>query len=277
MIWRPWPSLRRQWPLEVLIPGSVMATEQDLRDKTYKAGLISRALAVFRVDYVTVYSDDYTTREDRSLLVELLRYQVTPPHLKRRMFPLKVELRYAGLMPPLNLPNHAPPRVPEPGAVIEGLVTSTREGSCEVYLGEIGVGALEGCSERPGDVVTVAVSSTEGGRLRLTRASWGNLYVGYRVREGGHLWAEVRRLRSGGFAVIGTSRYGHTSYWLLGELRDKPLAIVVGGPQEGLLEYVSPASFDLILNTVPAQGTETVRSEEALMSTLAVVNAFLSG
>ena len=277
MTWRAWPPLRRPTPLEVLIPASVMSTEQDLRDKTYKAGLISRALAVFRVDYVTVYSDDHTTAEDKSLLIELLRYQAAPPHLKRRLFPLSDRLRYAGVMPPLNLPNHKPPKAAEPGAVMDGLVTSARDGECEVYLGEAGVGTLQGCSERPGEVVTVAIVSAKGGRIRLTRASWGNIYVGYKVREGGYLRGELDRLRSSGFAVVGTSRYGLTSYWLLSNLRGRPLAIVVGGPQEGLLEYARPDSFDLILNTVPDQGTETVRSEEALMATLAIINAFLSG
>ncbi len=277
MTWRPWPSPRRPWTLEVLLPGSVLSTEQDLRDKTYKAGFISRALAIFRVDVVTIYSDDDTVEEDKSLLSLLLRYQVTPPHLKRRALPMRSELRFAGLMPPLNLPNHRPPREAVPGAVMDGLVTSAKGGSCEVYLGELGLGTLTPCEERPGSIVTVSINSSYGGELQLARASWGDLYVGYRVREGGYLTVELERLRSEGFAVVGTSRYGSTNYAALSGLEGRPVAVVVGGPREGLLQYVNLKSFDVVLNTVPRQGTETVRSEEALLSTLAIVSAFLSG
>ncbi|MGC9210300.1 MAG: putative RNA uridine N3 methyltransferase [Acidilobus sp.] len=273
--WAPWPSTRRRWPLEVLVPGSVLSTEQDLRDKTYKAGLISRTLAIFRVDAVTVFRDDETSDEDLELLTELLRYQATPAHLRKLAFPLKDELRFAGLMPPLNLPNHEPPRKPYVGLVIDGLVTRREKDECEVFLGEIGVGRLPNCSEERGTIVTVSVASIEGDRLRLSRSSWGETYVGYAVRAGGQLADEVKRLKSQGFAIIGTSRYGTTEYWRLKSFTGRPIAIIVGGPETGLLEYLNLKSLDLLLNSVPAQGTRTVRSEEALMSTLAIVNAMI--
>ena len=86
---------------------------------------------------------------------------------------------------------------------------------------------------------------------------------------------ELERLRSSGFALIGTSRYGSTQYGLLKELAERPLAVVIGGPRTGLLQYVRRTDFDLVINTVPGQGTETVRSEEALFSTLALINSVL--
>jgi len=273
--WAPWQPLRRRQPLEVLMPGSVLSVEQDLRDKTYKAGLISRALALFRVDRVTIFSDEETTERDKSLLAELLRYQVTPPHLKRKVFPLKEELKYAGLMPPLNLPNHRPPKEARAGAIIDGLVISKGEEGCEVFLGDVGTGLLRSCKERPGDVVTVVITSTSGERVFLERASWGRVYVGYEVELGDDLMKELERLRSFGFAVIGTSRYGSTQYGLLKELANRPLAVVIGGPRTGLLQYARRTDFDLVINTVPGQGTETVRSEEALFSTLALINSVL--
>ncbi|MGC9072271.1 MAG: putative RNA uridine N3 methyltransferase [Acidilobus sp.] len=276
LAWSPWPSTRRPWATEVLIPGSVLSTEQDLRDKTYKAGLISRILAVFRVDAVTVFTDVETNEEDRSLLIELLRYQVTPAHLRRKAYPLKEELRYAGLLPPLNLPNHEPPLKPYPGLVLDGLVLSRRGEDCEILIGEIGVGRLQGCSEGPGTVVTVSITSIERDHITLSRGSWGDLYVGYQVRAGGRLADEVERLRRHGFTIIGTSRYGTTNYAVLEAHRGRPLAVVVGGPETGLLEYINTRAFDVVLNTVPKQGTRTVRSEEALFSTLAIINAIVS-
>jgi methyltransferase len=97
------------------------------------AGHIARALSVFCVDEVVIFSDGHThpqssrhhtrhhsfahapdpaddpytgTSDPDHFLVHLLSYLETPPHLRRLLFPLHPNLRTAGTLPSLDLPHH---------------------------------------------------------------------------------------------------------------------------------------------------------------------------
>lgn len=90
------------------------------------AGQIARALSVFCVDEVIVFSDghehkgsrhhqrgynnvpdEYTGVSDPDhFLIHLLSYLETPPHLRRHLFPMHANLRTAGTLPSLDLPHH---------------------------------------------------------------------------------------------------------------------------------------------------------------------------
>ena len=108
------------------------AESHDLR--TALAGQIARALSVFCVDEVIVFSDGDTKQQQSQqhtpgqrppvqqdldplytgitnpvdFLVHLLSFLETPPHLRRYLFPLHPNLRTAGLLPSLDLPHHLP-------------------------------------------------------------------------------------------------------------------------------------------------------------------------
>lgn len=104
------------------------------------AGHIARALSVFCVDEVVVFSDgnahparqrqptrpqpytlppesssstaddSYTgTSDPDHFLQHLLSYLETPPHLRKLLFPLHANLRTAGTLPSLDLPHHLKP------------------------------------------------------------------------------------------------------------------------------------------------------------------------
>ncbi|ADL19593.1 hypothetical protein ASAC_1188 [Acidilobus saccharovorans 345-15] len=276
MISPPWPSPRRQHKLIVLLPASVLSVEQDLRDKTYKAGLISRALAIFRVDEVRIFLDEDSTHDDQETLSELLNYQVVPPHLKKRVVGLSEKLKYAGIMPPLNLPNHLPPRDLNEGDLIDVLIITRKGSQCSVYMGEAGEGLLKPCHFDVNDIVTARVIRRSGRQFELEPSSWGNIYTGYKVLRSGKLLTELQELKEQGVALVGTSKYGSTDYWLLRGLLGRPIALVLGGPKSGLLQYTSRKAFDLLINAAPLQGTETLRSEEALLASLTLLNTFLT-
>jgi predicted SPOUT superfamily RNA methylase MTH1 len=54
--------------------------------------------------------------------------------------------------------------------------------------------------------------------------------------------------------------------------------VAFGAPSQGLYEIVKNEGFnlddvvDFVVNMVPAQGTETIRTEEALIASLAILN-----
>lgn len=94
--------------------------------KTYLAGTIARALAVFCVDEVVVFEDgekassksaqshgtadetSYTAVSNPShFLSHILSYLETPPYLRKALFPMHPNLRTAGTLPSLDMPHHS--------------------------------------------------------------------------------------------------------------------------------------------------------------------------
>ncbi|MBI4362050.1 MAG: hypothetical protein HY558_02645, partial [Euryarchaeota archaeon] len=89
----------------VLLPSSFTSETRDPRQRVYRAGVVARALAIFRVEQVVIYRDPYGP-DDAHAITTLLEYAETPQYLRRRLFPLREELRDAGLLPALRTPHH---------------------------------------------------------------------------------------------------------------------------------------------------------------------------
>ncbi|GAB6148504.1 putative RNA uridine N3 methyltransferase [Stetteria hydrogenophila] len=264
--------------MEVALPASVLSVEAGLQWKTVKAGVIARVLTVYRVDAVHVFMDPDTSERDLRLLEDLLRYAMTPPHLRRRLVPLKPSLRYAGLMPPVQIPRHLPPRDPRPGDLIDGVVEEARGDRCLAWLGSPGYAEVRGCRARPGSLVTVKVTGRDpSGRLLGVQSSWGDVYAGFTVHTAGSVEEVAGRARRRGLAVVATSRLGDCVK-APGDVPVGPrgLLLVFGGPRRGLLDYTDKSLYDAVVNTVPGQGSLTVRTEEALQATLAIINLALT-
>ncbi|MCX8169500.1 MAG: RNA methyltransferase, partial [Candidatus Methanomethyliaceae archaeon] len=90
---------KRSYDLTICIPSSVFSVVDTLIEKTIIAGLIARILSIYRVERVVVYLDSYSNRKDANLMKELLEYAETPQYLRRYLFPLSQNLKYAGLIP----------------------------------------------------------------------------------------------------------------------------------------------------------------------------------
>ncbi len=268
-----WPSKRRRKRLAIVLPASVLRVEQTLLLKTLKSGIIGRAATVYRVDEIGLFLDPDSSKEDLNLIKTILEYQVTPPHLKRKVFPIRRELRYSSLLPPLKIPSHIVPSAPKEGAVLDGFVESCSGGICKVYLGSLGYGTMpKSQAGGAGKIITVKILGVHGEGLKIVRSSWGRTYTGYKVKAFNTLVQASKHYARRGYTVIGTDKNGTCppESWRI--LKDSACknhtAIFFGGPYRGLLEYASPSQFHYILNTIPHQGTESVRTEEAVIATL---------
>ncbi|KAK0126954.1 hypothetical protein ONS96_006517 [Cadophora gregata f. sp. sojae] len=127
------PTKGRDWSVSVALPGSIIANAQSHEQRTSLAGHIARALSVFCVDEITIFSDGHShnpnkrhhsrthsfahqqdpsqdeysgTSDPDHFLIHLLSYLETPPHLRKHLFPLHANLRTAGTLPSLDLPHH---------------------------------------------------------------------------------------------------------------------------------------------------------------------------
>jgi hypothetical protein len=274
------------------IPASVVSDTPHLREKTSKIGLIGRAAAIFRVDEITIYRDNpkISQEADMDLVSMLLAYMETPQYLRKGLFKLKPELQYAGILPPLRTIHHPLNRKMEDlkiGECREGVtVSKTREGT----LVDIGVehpALIANTRLAANERVTVKIIKT-GEQLEVELADRYEIpvYWGYIVTVSKRSFVSL--VKHGGFDLtIATSRYGSPFADVaerIMERCDKARSILVafGAPTRGLNEIVALEGLrlnkvvDFVVNTIPKQGTATVRTEEALVASLAILNITLS-
>lgn len=272
--------------VSVHLPASFLADFSTLRHKTWKVGQVGRFLAIFRVGEVFLYNDgdehvdDW--EEEVSLVRTLLEYMETPQYLRKIMFPYMDELKFAGVLPPLRTPHH--PLKDErnkKGDIREAAVLETKKGESRLALGLNEEGVFKGELEE-GKRVTVKLGEKLSENKRLVKLLEGEKpeeYWGFTVNITENLAQSLSKAKSD--YNIGTSRYGENLYEAIEGIKSNEttkMTIAFGGPYQGLFEIcekqgVAPDDlFDVIVNSIPEQGTSTVRTEEALIATLAVLN-----
>ncbi|MEM3549729.1 MAG: RNA methyltransferase [Candidatus Bathyarchaeia archaeon] len=276
--------------VSIAIPASVVSDVPHLREKTFKIGLIGRAAAIFGVEEIIIYKDapKANQKNDMELIATLLNYMETPQYLRKRLFKIRPELRYAGILPPLRTPHHPLKKRTEDlkeGEYREGVVFSKSRKGVFVDIG-VGKPALIPDLHVPiGKRVTVKV--IEVGEQVLANLSDRQEiphYWGYSVTAWEGSLGEL--VSSWKFELkIATSKYGVIFSHIIDELAQKvkgvkTVLMAFGSPSKGLYEIIKDEGlnlkdiFDFVVNTIPGQKTETVRTEEALIVSLAVFNCF---
>lgn len=275
---QPSPPPRRSVRLSIAVPASTLSVEPSLREKTLKAGLIGRAAAIFRVEEIIVYLDSERYRKDFRVFVEVLRYLETPPHLRKRLVPLKPILRYAGLLPPLQTPHHPSTSKPRAGEYREGVVLGY---SGDKLVVDVGLGKpLVAEGPRVPRMSRIAVRITSLSPLEGV-VEEPPYYWGFSVVKAEGLLGAIEA--AGADLVIATSRWGVPLERVRWELEKRlgeagKVLVLFGGPHEGLYLIARRERFDLeerasmVVNFVPEQGTRTVRTEEAVFIVLGILN-----
>ncbi|XP_043222003.1 putative methyltransferase C9orf114 isoform X1 [Amphibalanus amphitrite] len=284
--------------LALAVPGSILENAQSRELRAYLAGQVARAAAVFCVDEVVVFNDQGAAAlrpgaegsqlrapECCEQLSRLLQYMECPQYLRKLLFPVHEDLRFAGLLNPLDCPHHL--RRTEESEFREGVVADLPAVKGRYSLVNIGL-TREVRADRllePGVRVTLRLDP-DGRRgtvvpPRTPRIEMGT-YWGYSVRMALSL-ADVfaQCLHPGGYdLLLGTSDKGDPLDQL--ELPAAQHALIVFGGVQGLeaalendekLTLDDPADlFDLYVNSCPGQGSRTIRTEEAILITLAALH-----
>lgn len=273
----------------IAIPASMISDVPGLQLKTYKIGQVARALAIYCVDEIIVYPDqDYgKQREDMEFISQVLRYMETPQYLRKKLFPLSPLLKYVGTLPPLNTPHHPTHRriaELQDEEIREGVVVShDNDGS----LVDIGMERPLRSSERLAKVrrtFRVRKYGDKELRLELVDSSEISEYWGYKVVESSQPLGQFIRKGTHDLHIL-TSRLGLQIGDLITEIEDRlkksrKILIAFGSPKEGLKEILAREGLDqsiadYFLNTVPGQGTLSIRTEEAIHATLAITNLLI--
>jgi predicted SPOUT superfamily RNA methylase MTH1 len=263
--------------LAVTIPDTVLEEHDSARDKTVKLGQIARTCAIFGVDIVEVFRDR-GGRDESGRIKMVLEYLETPQYLRKRIFPLDEDLKFAGLLPPLRTPSHKPKISLEDvrvGEIREGLTNA--DGTVDVGL-EKPPTLRERIAENRR--VTVKITSKNPLKAEVVSREAVGQYWGYTV-ESKTLEDVLGDHRP--FLKIATSKLGDPVRTTLPRLGNavagaSGVKFLFGAPSRGLFEIVGRSlreRVDFVVNLFAEQHVETVRTEEAVSAALNLLN-FLS-
>lgn len=265
----------------VAVPDTVLEEQESTREKTTKLGQIARYCALFGVDSVRVFHDP-RGRGESSFMKKVLEYLETPQYLRKRLFPLSEDLRYAGLLPPLRIPSHKA-KVPlgrlQAGELREAVVLAD------------GLSADAGLDvpvtlrrrEPPQRRVTLKITSVSPSGVEATPVDRRDVkaYWGYTVDISG----TAALLADPTFPLkVATSRLGDPIARVARSLRidlqgSGAVMLLFGSPSRGLFETVGKdlrSRVGYVVNLFPEQNVATARSEEAILSALYLVGLLAS-
>jgi hypothetical protein len=195
------------------------------------------------------------------------------------------QLEYAGILHPIKAPHHKPPediKKVKAGDVRTGVIAKVKG---QLFV-EVGLGSL----------VPFAGQGFEGKKVNAKFTSpYPNLkaiealeddifdYWGYEVKEVpslGKLLASAENAE-----VVIASRKGSFFKNVEAKLAErakaaKNILVVFGAPKHGVHDIIvkegaNIKQYEFVINMFPNQGTETVRLEEAVLGTLAMLNNIL--
>src|SRR5919205_2565646 len=274
--------------LWITIPDSSLSDEQTKRDKSTKIAQFARACSIFRVKRIYIYHDllSQFQKEDPHLLKIILEYLDTPQYLRKILYPRTPELEYAGILHPIKAPHHkAREEIKNvkagdvrTGVILRGKGQSFVEVGLAARIPFIGDGF-------EGEKVSVKFIGSYP-NLKAIKATDQDIteYWGYQVKEVPLLSKLIKSVER--TEIVITSRRGsnfkNIEPKLIQRVKDiESILVVFGAPRHGVhdilaKEGASIKSFEFVVNMFPNQGAETVRLEEALFGTLAILNNSLS-
>ena len=291
-------STKINYTLSVLIPSSIVDNAQSKELRTYLIGEIARTLGIFKVSEVIIFHDKLkdNSKDYINYFIKNLQYLETPQYLRKTLFPMSDDLKLSGLMNPLESQHHL--RKDEWSPYREGCVLD-RPVNGEYSWVNIGLNKDCKINQKipPRTRVTVKLNESNfDPKLKYytgTVVSMSEPFI-----KNGTYWGYVVRVcetyndifnnsiyKEGYDFIIGTSdkgeNYRNANYEKKKDF--KHCLIIFGGISgiEGMMiddEHNQINSkdnvgknFDLYLNTCMNQGLRTIRTEEAILISLAVI------
>jgi predicted SPOUT superfamily RNA methylase MTH1 len=211
----------------------------------------------------------------------------TPQYLRKRLFKILPELQYAGALPPLRTPHHPTANKTKNltiGEYREGVVLSHSKQGSLIDIGVEEPALVQGATRSINTRVTVKIAElNEQPKAVFVDPEEIKIYWGYKVSISNIPFRQLLRKRQFDL-VIATSRKGKPVTTVLDVLSEtlrssRKVLVAFGAPTQGLPEITLREHVklddvvDFVVNTVPNQATETVRTEEAVYVTLSILNA----
>ncbi|OGD54796.1 hypothetical protein A3K80_01220 [Candidatus Bathyarchaeota archaeon RBG_13_38_9] len=284
---KPSVPLKRSQGLSIAIPASIVEDTPHLREKTYKIGQIGRASSIFRVEQIIIYSDKtkHNQTKEADLVASILKYMDIPQYLRKMLVKIDPQLSFVGILPPLRSPHHLFSKKQEElkvGMFRQGVIIDSKNGHSLVDIG-VGKPVIIEESLTKRQRITVKLTSI-GEKLTAVKLDESEIriYWGFNVTVTKLPLAELTK-KIGFDLIISTSKYGDEITEVFPQLKiawkkSKKALVPFGSPTQGLKEILAKEGLEMLeysgftINMIPNQGVETVRSEEAVFSSLSLLN-----
>jgi predicted SPOUT superfamily RNA methylase MTH1 len=262
-----------QYPsrIHVLLPNSLLQNETTNLLKTLKIGNILRTLTMFRIPKCIFYDDNASVKEIE-FIIEVIKYVQCPPYLRKHIKP-SPNLRHAAVLPPIHAPNHTSIR---DNAIlyISGQIMEKKGDSIKVDIGKENPIILKymGAS-KPGQEVIIKYDNTFYSVQKPFEKTYWKTSCEISSQN-----IEALLNDNSDFFVIGASKSGEqVSRSILKPITFQKAVFIAFGPIKGSFKkYIkNPDVIDQWINFIPNQATKTVKIEEALHSSLSILNYFL--
>jgi predicted SPOUT superfamily RNA methylase MTH1 len=257
--------------ISILLPDSFLDNEDTLLLKTRKIGTLARTTNMFRIGYVYFYKEKGQVK-DREILSDIFTHLGFPPYLRKYGKHSK-NLRHTAILQPIHSPNHSGVKYKE-FSYSEGIVTESFGGKISVDIGKKNSVIIRDKRHyKKGDTVIIQSS----GKSLCIKEIVPDTFFWKTSFEIGDLTLDQYLLSNPQNFVIGLSKSGEPiSSKVIIDLQNNTHSqyLLVFGPIKGSLrDHIKNLnSINIWLNVVPNQGTKTIKIEEALHSTLTLLN-----
>lgn len=241
---------KRRKELNIAFFSSIFSIEKNLIEKTLKASLLFRFFIEFRVTKVYVICN--SSDKEYEVIKELSDYALTPPYLKKYIH-ISPNLRKVGLLPPMNLPFHVVHKIP-----VEG----------EIRIGKNNdFGLSQKIRARYKSIMII--DSVNNSFIQYPSI----YYNGFEIHK-----VKIEDILNKDNLIIG-SRNGKDPLRYKDEIistyEEKGLTVLIGPPEGMLIKKLGESFLKKSYNFVMKQGVSDVRAEEAIISSLSLLNAIL--
>lgn len=259
--------------MDILIPSTFAADERDMKLRVAKYGMLARSASIYGADRIIIYQDeDPKIDEQRSgeLLEKYLEYAECPPYLRKQLIPHDEDLKYANIMPALQIISHG-----YSDTFREAVVEGGSDGELTLEAGlEDTITAYGDIDE--GERVTVLLTGDDEGKI-ITKDEIDGFWtfdIENRREKLGEVIEDIDK------PAIVTSSSGDPAKEHEEELSElDDYMLIFGSAWRGIPLMIERgdlerSQIDLSVDFVPEQQTKTVRTEEALPICLSVMEIF---
>ncbi len=274
--------------LEIALPSSVVSIEHGLLLRTLKIYQIIRYASIFGTKKIIIYYDSFIPRtidkKIKSLIKKIHNYLIIPPYLRKKLMPLDKDLKFVGALPPLRLNIYDVSMKPRPNEIRVCLIRRRNDkftADCGLKKEVLIIDNESNIREGLGLVRIIDTYRFIGKYIDKYDS---NVYLGPSIDFERSLKNIIERKQGTSTCIIATSKYGvipKAEDMRRALFNKSRLLVLFGSPYGGLYEIAENEGWELedrikyIWNTVPGQHVKTIRTEEALIITLGLINLLI--